>query len=1184
MSEYRRLAGDLLSPDGDDSEARLRRIAIEMRYVEPARLDECVEEQRRLRESGEAAPIGQILIRRGLLTPDRYLQLLDLAQGPSQGPRKRIGRFEILRRVAEGGMGVVYEASDPQLRRTVALKVIREDDADREVIERLHREAAIAAQLRHPNIVGVHEVGMAQDDEGRLVHFIAMDFVEGGTLEDLVRDRRTPRAQLLRMLEEASRAVGYAHAHGVVHRDLKPANILVDRAGRIVLTDFGLARADLFATRLTRPLDFFGTPEYMAPEQVEGKARSVDARTDVYALGVTLYEILLGQAPFHAETPGELYRKILHSEPIHPSRLERTVEHDIEVICLKAMAKEPERRYATAEDFADDLGRFLRGEPIRARPPSFFYRVRKRLARRKAVLAVAGTGLAAVIAAALWVSHAANVREFEQSRDEARRAHAAGEWARAAAECDRAGRIRRDGELDRIAADCRERMARERAETESRLAEAARYRRLTEEKLRPLQRTIHEVRQIFYIPGIDVRERLEPVARELGDLEALARDPANAGFADLWGLLGVGWFVVGDVLRAEEALLEAERRASDDPWTQYYLGRVRLARAVAALLSTGGEAASERRERSRAWCARAAGHFGRIGADWAGSGPLDRHLASAYAALAEGRSDRVAELCREGLERFRNGLGTEEYWCLLGWGKWNAQGLDCYTKAIERCPHHAWAYFLRGTVRQELGDPRAALEDYASALRINPRLSVAHLHRGSLRHASGDFAGAIADYDEAIRVSPRYVEAFVNRGNARGDLGERDGAMADFAEALRIDPTHARAYYNRAWHRARWGDAAGAVADYGEAIRNQPGYVAAWFNRGCLKDVAGDRPGALADFSEVVRLDPRHVGARVNRGCLREASGDLRGALEDFEAALEVEEDHPKALEGRGRLRARLGDTEAGRRDLERAVGLDPLNADLRVALAEVLDARGNSDAAVREYRAAVEMSPRHGRAHHLLGRLLERRGNAGGAMAEYDAAILCNARSAPYRFSRARLRHRLGDCAGAIDDYGAFLQIHPGDAEAYSFRGLCLKAGGFPDAALEDFTQALRIDPTLVAAYNNRGNVRRERGDLPGALADLTAAIRIDPAYHRAYYNRAKVREGLNDPDGALEDYGSALRANPRYAEAYHNRGVLRRSRGDVDGAIEDFEKALDVAPPGWPNRPKTERLLEQARRARGR
>jgi tetratricopeptide (TPR) repeat protein/predicted Ser/Thr protein kinase len=313
-------------------------------------------------------------------------------EAPEGAARPRVGKYEILREIARGGMAVVYEALDPALGRSVALKVLKEGNHDR-----LHREAAAAAKLRHPNVVAVHDVGP---------DFIAMDLIRGKTLAEAAAGM-TPE-QRLAVLETVARAVAHAHAQGVIHRDLKPQNILIEDDGRVVLTDFGLARID-GGEDLTRTGAVFGTPHYMAPEQVQGLASS--PATDVWALGILLHEAVRGERPFEGATSLALYDKIVREDP-------PALPGDLGAIAAKALEKTPAQRYPDAGAFAEDLARARRGDPVSVRPMGLLRRLARRAARHPARALAAGVVLiAALLAGALWIEHA---RVLQRLREKAR--------------------------------------------------------------------------------------------------------------------------------------------------------------------------------------------------------------------------------------------------------------------------------------------------------------------------------------------------------------------------------------------------------------------------------------------------------------------------------------------------------------------------------------------------------------------------------------------------------------------------------------------------------------------------------------------------------------------------------------------------------------------------------------------
>jgi serine/threonine protein kinase len=281
--------------------------------------------------------------------------------------RTRFGRYEVVEKIAKGGMGIVFKVRHPELDRFFALKVLAQgEDADEEVLERFRREAKTAARLDHPSIVRVHDAGT---EDG--FPYIVMDLVLGDSLAKILKDEGVSPRKAALIARSVARALAHAHENGIVHRDVKPDNVLIERAtGEARLSDFGIVK-DLKGeseSKLTRTGLTLGSPCYMSPEQAAGRHKEVGPCSDVYSLGATLYEMLAARPPFEGESIHEIMSKVVHDDPVPPRRLNPAIHPELEAICLLALEKDVRRRYASAARFAEDLDRYLEGRPVLAKP------------------------------------------------------------------------------------------------------------------------------------------------------------------------------------------------------------------------------------------------------------------------------------------------------------------------------------------------------------------------------------------------------------------------------------------------------------------------------------------------------------------------------------------------------------------------------------------------------------------------------------------------------------------------------------------------------------------------------------------------------------------------------------------------------------------------------------------------
>jgi serine/threonine protein kinase len=414
--------------------------------VDDPRLLEAVNEYLRAVDEGKKPDVAGLMARYRDISVELRACLQGLAfvntaaaemgAGEAEIPQQPLGDFKLVRQIGRGGMGIVYEATQLSLGRRVAVKVLSLAAAmDEKHLQRFKNEAQAAAQLHHTNIVPVYAVGCE-----RGVHFYAMQLIDGQSVADMIEQlqqnkiaetedsmptrtlataRFGKRADYYRMVArlglQAAEALDYAHQLGVVHRDIKPANLMVDRRSNLWITDFGLAQF-YNDTGLTRTGDLLGTLRYMSPEQASGKATVLDQRTDIYSLGMTLYELLTLQRPLEGKTHNELLYQIGMVEPRSPRSIDKSVPPELETIIAKATAKEAGERYVSARAMADDLQRFLTDKPILARPPTMWNRAAKWTRRHKS-LTLSAIVVLLLTAVGLLVSTLLIAREQARTRD-----------------------------------------------------------------------------------------------------------------------------------------------------------------------------------------------------------------------------------------------------------------------------------------------------------------------------------------------------------------------------------------------------------------------------------------------------------------------------------------------------------------------------------------------------------------------------------------------------------------------------------------------------------------------------------------------------------------------------------------------------------------------------------------------
>jgi serine/threonine-protein kinase len=830
--------------------------------------------------------------------------------------------------LGRGGMGVVYLARHLRLNRPVALKMLLAgayaEPADR---ERFQREAEAVAALSHPNVVQVHEVG---DVGGR--PYFTMELVEGGDLAGQIQGVPQPARQAAALVATLAEAVHAAHQSGIVHRDLKPSNILLARDGTPKVTDFGLARRLEGEAGLTLSGTPMGTPSYMAPEQARGDKRALGPATDIWALGTILYELLTGRPPFRAESGAATLQQVLSEDPVPPARLNSRVPRDRETICLKCLRKEPERRYASARELADDLGRFGRGEPVVARPLRAAERLRKWVRRRPAAagLLAAVALLVAAGAVGAWLLYqqraAAHARQaltdekargiLERARDllaEGWRAADLAKLTQARTEANRAVDIARSG----AGAAVQQEAEQVRGEV------AGRLQRL--EKDRALLAAVQDV--------VSLHETFVNLRGSWRQAVVLAQPSADEQYAAAfrrWGL---------DVDKTLEAEVVARLGAEPDPVVQELVGALdewmmerrlwkrpeaqwrRLFR-VAERLDR-----SDRRRQLRATLAgrappRADSLTGLIGAGspWTAvwelelgcgwrsllelQGKVDPRTEPAltvvllgYALDAVGDTARAEQLLRQAA------TARPEQAVLLGaLGKIVerqgpsrlAEAIGYYRAARSRAPHQGLALSKALLAAGKAGEAEEVLRELARQ-RAHDHNPAVPLLLGSALLKQRRYGEAEAASREAIRRRPDWTQAYVTLGAALLGQQKYGPAEAAFRQALALQPDWAEALFNLGAALSPQRKYEKAEAACRQALALQPGSAAAFTTLGAVLLQQGKLGKAEAAFRKAIAVEPGqfkahyHLGtALIAQGRSREAEPALRKALalkpEDSEA------------------------------------------------------------------------------------------------------------------------------------------------------------------------------------------------------------------------------------------------------------------------------------------------------------
>ena len=812
-------------------------------------------------------------------------------------------RYQTVRVLGRGGMGEVRLVTDPALRREVALKVVCHRKPPPHLVARFVQEAQVTGQLEHPNIVPVYEAGIT--DEG--LPYFTMKAIRGRSLAQRLAEMKAlvqrrgatarnlagalsaafPLAERIDVLKKVCEALAYAHSRGVVHRDLKPDNVMIGAFGEVLVLDWGIARlssnaADAESTGPTGPADsgdswnpdqpvssdrsvlgnfatmngmVAGTPAYMSPEQALGDVAQIDARTDVFAIGAMLYEMLTLSAPWEAETVDASLQRARsgRAEPTVRRALRLwkgrvpTPHRSLAAIADKAIMRDPDDRYASVLDLHADLAAWQVHEPVSARRGGWAERAARTFRRHPVTVVSATLILFAVLAV---VALLAQLSAMDADR------------ARLAASAD-AERERADAERQRTL------LAR---------ASAAAARGELDEVKDLLQASANVKRNAM-----------------VEQFQAEWDDAMRAGMNEDRFIQRIDRSRLADWERAYDALAASDYTMTAQDWVwRAWLRRAQGNLAGAVADCTAALAVDPRY--FRAANLRAVAHLQLKHFDDA---LADCQLAAALDPRA------VAPL-----------VTAANVWRARGD---NERALEQLDRALQIEPTSVAVHYNRGNILRDQNRRDEAMAAFDAVLRLQPTFLEALINRGSLLVAAGKHEQALEDYEQATRADPASGIAWYNVGTTRHRLLRFDVAIEAYSRALAIEPDYVDSWGGRAICRTRIGDTTGAESDWSEYLKRRADQPVPWFQRGTLRAALGRHAEAVEDCTQAITLRPGFVEALIQRGVSLSELGNDDAAIADYDAAITINPQTWQAWANRGSCRLRLGQGDAAIADLQAA-------------------------------------------------------------------------------------------------------------------------------------------------------------------------------------------------------------------------------------------------------------------------
>jgi tetratricopeptide (TPR) repeat protein len=1104
-----------------------------------------------------------------------------------------VGPYKLLETIGEGGFGVVYLAEQQEpIRRKVALKVLKPGMDTKQVVARFEAERQALALMDHPNIAKVHDGG--QTPLGR--PYFVMELVRGIPITEFCDQHHLDIRQRLDLFVSVCQAVQHAHQKGIIHRDLKPSNILIasnDGTPVVKVIDFGIAKA--MSGHLTDKTFFtgfaqmIGTPLYMSPEQAGQSNIDVDTRSDIYSLGVLLYELLTGTTPFDKEQLSklgydELRRIIREEEPPRPSTristlgdaastasanrqcdpraLSRQVRGELDWIVMKALEKDRNRRYETASAFAADLQRYLSDEPVLACPPSAVYRLRKFARRNKATLlmtSVVAAALLIVVGTIGWMEgdHTARRREAErlaaQYCDDAEEAADKGQTQLA-----RVAAARADGVLANAPVSDALRHRIQQLLQDLRIAEQVDEIRIqmadtsiageghfaVAEQLAEYEKALRSLGVApFETPAATVKERLH--GRSVAVRQALI------GALDEWSLVTRRAAVDPKAMPNLDWLHEVVSALDDDAWRR----RVREAtrdKDTAGLLALAKDPQAPRQ---------------------AVAGAI--RLADALALAKE--HEAALRLLTQAQVHHPDDFWVNEHLYFLcrdmsraGTPRWDEAAHNA-SIAVALRPKSAGAHLNLGNAYHHGGKHQEAAAQYARAVELEPKYAAAHNNLGNALLKLERRDEAIKAYQKAVEFNPRFSMAFANLGFALCETKRFEEGVIAFQRATAIDPNDVRAYHNlaNAYSSLKMFDKALEASN--QAVKLKPAYALAYYNKGNALNALKKYGDAVEAYRTAIKHDPKDADYHYNLANVLTGLNRPDEAIKAYLGALSLNDKNANAWMGLGIAYEQKNWPDQALAAYEKAIAIDAKQVMAHNNLGAILKDKGQLDEACKYFHKTIKLDPKEPRPHvNLASVYLTRREFAKAAEACRTAIALQDDAPLAWLNLGAAL-NGLRQRDEAIKAYQKAIQLDPKDPRPHHNIGNALSAQNRPGEAIEAYRRAIKVDDKYAPAHAALGGMLFGNGQFAPSIDAFRSAVAIDPTDFESFINLGTVFNVTKQFKEANQAWRTAIalwrkgaKINPEAISVYSNIGVTLLQRGEVEAAVDCFRKVVEVAPDG--------------------